>query len=449
MQVTETLSEGLKRAFNIVVPAEDIERRRIARLTDIGRTLRLPGFRPGKVPLPVVRQRYGTAVTAEVLEESVQEATQQMLGERGLRPAMQPKVDLVSKDLGTGGAGDLEFTVELELVPEIALPDFAAIALTRKKAEVADETIDKAMADIAARSRTYEDIPAEELGERGAAKGEALTIDYKGRIDGEEFAGGTATDMTVEVGGEGFIPGFTEQLEGLRPGESRTITVTFPEPYPAEALAGKTAEFEIVAKKLQRTVPAVVDDALAQKLGAESLDALRRNIARRIQSEYDQLARLWVKRQLLDKLADLVTFAAPEGLVETEFRGIWQRLEAERKEGRLDEEDKNKDEETLKTEYRAIAERRVRLGLLLAEIGRANNITVNSEEMMRAMRAEAARYPGQEAGVMEFFRKNPRTADVLRGPIFEDKVIDFVLELAQVSEEVVSPEELAKDPAVA
>lgn len=449
MQVTETLSEGLKRAFSIVVPAADIEQRRTARLTDLGRTLRLPGFRPGKVPLPVVRQRYGTAVTAEVLEESVNLATQQVLSERGLRPATQPKVDLLSKDIAAGAASDLEFTFELELLPEITLPDFSTITLTRLKAEVAEATVDKALGELAMRNRRLEDIPAEELGDRGAAKGEILTVDYIGRVDGEEFAGGSANDMAIEVGGEGFIPGFTEQLEGLRPGETRRITVTFPTPYAAESLAGKTAEFEIAAKRIQRAVPVPMDDALAQKVGAESVEDLRRIITRRIQAEYDQLARLRLKRQLLDKLADLVSFASPEGMIDAEFEQIWQRLEADRKEGRLDEEDKEKDDEALRTEYRGIAERRVRLGLLLAEIGRANNITVNPEELMRAMRAEAGRFPGQEAGVMEFFRKNPRAADTLRGPLFEDKVIDYVLELAQVSDETVSPDDLAKDPAVA
>lgn len=449
MQVTETLSEGLRRAFSVVVPAADIEQRRTARLTDLGRTLRLPGFRPGKVPLPVVRQRYGTAVTAEVLEESVNQATQQVLSERGLRPAMQPKVDLVSKDLGPGAATDLEFTVELELLPEFTLPDFGTVSLTRMKSEVDEETIDKALQDIARHNRDFEEVPAEELGDRGAEKGEFLTVDYIGRVDGEEFGGGSATDQRIEVAGDGFIPGFTEQLEGMRPGETRTITVTFPTPYAAEQLAGKTAQFEIAAKKIERAVERPVDEAFAQRLGQESVDALRRNISRRIQGEYDQLARLRLKRQLLDKLADIVNFAAPEGMVDTEFQQIWQRLEADRKEGRLDEDDKDKDDDTLKAEYRGIAERRVRLGLLLAEIGRINNISVSPEELMRAVRAEASRYPGQEAGVMEFFRKNPRAADTLRGPIFEDKVIDFVLELAQVTDEVVAPEELAKDPAVA
>jgi trigger factor len=445
MQVTETLSEGLKRGFTIVVPAADIEQRRTARLTDLGKTLRLPGFRPGKVPLPVVRQRYGTAVTAEVLEEAVSGATQQVLSERGLRPAMQPKVDLVSQYLGVGAATDLEFKVELELLPEIELPDFAAISLTRLKAEAEDATVHKALAEIAARNRAVEDITAEELGDRGAAKGEVVIVDF-GRVDGVEFPGGTGNDIPVEVGGEGFIPGFTDQIEGIRPDEKRVIDVTFPDPYMSADLAGKAAQFEITAKKIQRVVPTPVDDALAEKLGLASLDELRRNIMRRVQSEYDQLARLRLKRELLDRLAELVSFAVPESMEQTEFDQIWQRLEADRKEGRQDEGDKDKDDETLKAEYRVIAERRVRLGLLLAEIGRINNINVSPDEMMRAMQTEASRYPGQEATVMEFFRKNPRAADNLRGPIFEDKVIDFVLELAQTTERVVSPEELAKDP---
>jgi trigger factor len=448
MQVTETLSEGLKRGFTIVVPAADIETRRTARLTDLGRTLRLPGFRPGKVPLPVVRQRYGTAVTAEVLEESVSRATQQVLSERGLRPAMQPKVDLISQDLGVGVATDLTFSVELELLPDIELPDFSGIALTRLKAEATDESVDKALQDIATRNRTFEDITPEELGDRGVAKGEVVVVDYIGRMDGEEFNGGSANDAPVEIGGQGFIPGFTEQLEGMRPGETRTIEVTFPDPYMATHLAGKPAQFEVAAKKIQRVLPAPVDDALAQKIGVASLDELRRNISRRIQTEYDQLARLRLKRQLLDRLSELVTFAVPQSMVDTEFNQIWERLDADRKEGRQDEDDKGKDDDTLKAEYRVIAERRVRLGLLLADIGRVNNITVSPDEMMRAMQTEAARFPGQEAAVIEFFRKNPRSADSLRGPIFEDKVIDFVLELAKTTEQVASLEELAKDPAV-
>jgi trigger factor len=447
MQVTETLSDGLKRGFTVVVPAADIETRRSARLATLGKSLSLPGFRPGKVPLTVVRQRYGTAVTAEVLEESVNEATQQVLSDRGLRPALQPKVDVVSLDVGGGAAKDLEFKVELELLPEIELPDFSSIGLARLKAEAAPETVDKTLADIARRSRELVEITPEELGDRGAAKGEVLTVDYVGRIDGVEFPGGTGTDIDVELGGEGFIPGFSDQLEGVKPGEVRTIAVTFPAEYGVPDLAGKAATFEITGKKLSRPVVPEADDELAKKLGFDDLAAMREAVTGRLQSEYDQLSRLRLKRQLLDQLADMAKFGSPDGMVEQEFSQIWQRVEADRKEGRLDEDDKDKDEETLKSDYRAIAERRVRLGLLLAEIGRVNSVTVAPEEMTRAMRMEASRYPGQEQQVLEFFRQNPRAVDRLRGPIYEEKVVDFVLELAKVEDTTVTPEELAKEPA--
>jgi trigger factor len=449
MQVTETLSEGLKRAYTVVVPAADIESKRAARLANLGKTLNLPGFRPGKVPLMVVRQRYGTAVTAEVLEESVSEATQQVLTDRGLRPALQPRIDVVSLDAGSGAAKDLEFKVELELLPDITLPDFSNINLERMRVEVAAEPVDKALAEIAQRNRDLVEITADELGDRGAASGEVLAVDYVGRVEGVEFPGGTGNDIDVELGGGGFIPGFSEQLEGMKPGESRTIEVTFPAEYGATNLAGKAATFDVTAKKLSRAVVPPIDDELAKKLGFDDLAAMREAITRRIQAEYDQLSRLRLKRQLLDALAEVTSFASPDGMVEQEFSQIWQRLEADRKEGRLDDDDKDKDEETLKADYRAIAERRVRLGLLLAEIGRVNSITVAPDEMTRAMRMEAARYPGQEQQIFEFFRQNPRATDSLRGPLFEEKVIDFITELAKVEEKTVTPEELAKEPEVA
>jgi trigger factor len=445
MQVTETHSEGLKRAYTVVVPASDIESKRAARFANLGKTLALPGFRPGKVPLTLVRQRFGTRVSAEVLEESVSEATRQVLSERGLRPAQQPKVDLVSLDVGAGAAKDLEFKVELELLPEVTLPDFSAISLTRMKAEVTPETVDKTLADIARRNRELIEITPEELGDRGAAKGEAVTVDYVGRVDGVEFPGGTGNDIVVEVGGEGFIPGFSDQMEGMKPGEIRTLEVTFPADYAVPDLAGKPATFEVTAKKLSRSLVPEVDGELAKKLGFDDLAAIREAVTGRIQGEYDQISRLRLKRQLLDALADVAVFASPETMVEQEFSEIWQRLETDRKAGRLDDDDKDKDDESLKSEYRAIAERRVRLGLLLSEIGRTNSITVAPDEMARAMRLEAMRYPGQEQQVMEYFRQNPRATDTLRGPLYEDKVVDFVLELAKVEDSVVTAEELVKE----
>ncbi|HJS83930.1 MAG TPA: trigger factor [Acetobacteraceae bacterium] len=447
MQVTETLSEGLKRAYTVVVPSAAIESRKAERLTELGKTLNLPGFRPGKVPPMVVRQRYASAVTAEVVEASVQEAVQQVLDERKLRPAQQPSVDLLNADAiaPTGLTMDLEFKVELEILPEVILPDFSAIELTRLKAEVTDEVLDKALRNLAARNRTLEEIPAEELAGRGAEKGEIAVVDYAGRVDGEEFPGGKATDAPVEIGGEGFIPGFAEQIEGIRPGETRAIEVTFPEEYGAKHLAGKRATFEVVGKAVKRAHVPDIDEAFAQKLSFDSVDELKDFIRGQIQREYDQLSRMRLKRQLLDKLNDLVSFDLPPSLVDAEFNQIWARLEADRKAGQLDPEDAAKDEEALRAEYRGIAERRVRLGLLLAEVGRVSQIGVTPDELTRAMRAEAANYPGQETQIMDFFRKNPRAVDTLRGPIFEEKVVDSLIGRARVTERAASAEELAKE----
>jgi trigger factor len=446
MQVTETLSDGLKRAYTVVLPATEIESRKTARLTDLGKTLQVPGFRPGKVPLPVVRQRYGTAVAAEVLEQAVNEAAQQVLTDHGLRPAMEPKLDLVTEDPIKNTSSDLEFKMEVELLPEITLPDFSSISLTRMKVEPEPGKVDEMLAGIAQRNRELVEIPEEELQGRGAEKGEVLTVDFLGKIDGTAFEGGASTGVDVDVGGSGFIAGFAEQLEGMKPGEARTIEVRFPDDYFNKDLAGKTATFDITAQRLRKAVVPVVDDALAEKLAYGDLAEMREAVEKAFRSETDALSRLRLKRQLLDALAERADFAAPQGMVDREFGQIWARLEADRKAGRLDDEDKGKDEETLKSEYRSIAERRVRLGLLLGEIGRANGITVSADEMTRAMRAEAARYPGQAMQMMELYRKYPAAAEALRGPIFEDKIVDFVLELAQVTEKPVSLEELNQEP---
>ena len=443
MQVTEVANEGLKRAYTVVVPAGDIAAERSKRLAQLGREVRLPGFRPGKVPAKVIASRYGQAVMGEVLEQSVNQATQQVVSDRGLRPALQPKIELVNFADGT----DLEFKVELEVLPEVPMPDFAAIAVEKLKAEPTEEQVAKALESIAQRNRSLEDV--EEA--RPAAAGEVVVCDFTGRLVGEDgqpaaepFPGGSATDMPIEVGGAGFIPGFTEQLEGISAGETRTISVAFPAEYGAQDLAGKQASFEVTAKALKRPVTPPADESLATSLGFESLEKLREVVKEQLQREYDSLARLKVKRSLLDALAGQAGFAVPEGMVEAEFGQIWERVEADLKAGRLDEDDKGKDEATLKADYRAIAERRIRLGLLLSEIGRTNNITVTADELGRAMRAEASRYPGQEQAVMEFFRKNPQAAENLRSPIFEEKVVDFMLELAKVTERSVTPEELSE-----
>jgi trigger factor len=437
MQVTEVANDGLKRAYTVSVPAADIAAERTRRLDELGRELRLPGFRPGKIPASVVKARYGQAVMSEVLEQSVSKATQQVVTDRGLRPALQPKIELVNFADGA----DLEFKVELELLPEIPMPDFAGIEVERLKAEPSEEQVNTTIETIAARNRKLEDVTED----RGAQKGEVAVCDFTGTLEGESepFPGGSATDMQIEVAGAGFIPGFTEQLEGIKAGETRTVNVSFPEEYGAKELAGKAAAFTVTCKGLKAPVNSPVDDELAKSMGFEDLTKLQEAVRGSLQQEYDNLSRLKVKRSLLDGLAERASFPVPEGMVEAEFAQIWQRVEADLKAGRLDEDDKGKDEEVLKADYRAIAERRIRLGLLLSEIGRTNNISVTADELSRAMRQEAARYPGQEQQVMEFFRKNPQAAENLRSPIFEEKVVDFMLELAKVSERNVAPDELS------
>jgi trigger factor len=451
MQVTETLSDGLKRAFAVVVPAADIETRRASRLSELAKQVNLPGFRPGKVPMPIVRQRFGGAVAAEVLEQSINEATQQLLSERDLRPAVMPKLEMVTEDpAALGPAKDLEFKVELELLPEIPMPDFSSFTLTRHVAKVPAEEVDKAVADIAERNRDLVDLSEEDIAARGdnpgAAKGDVLTVDYLGKIDGVAFPGGTATDTDIDIGGSGFIPGFVEQIEGMRPGESKVIEVTFPAEYQAANLAGKLATFDIAAKQLRKPVAAPIDDTLAEKLGFDSLENLRETLETMRGRRLEGLTRMRLKRDLLDVLAERATFGPPEVLVNQEFEQIWKNLEESRTNDTMDEDDKAKTEDQLRADYRAIADRRVRLGLMLGEIGRVNNIVVTPEEVNAAIRAEASRYPGREAQMIEFYRSYPAATDALRGPIFEDKVVDYVLDSATVTDADISVEDLEKDP---
>ena len=438
MQVTETLSDGLKRGFTVVVPEPELAAKREKRLVELGRTMQLPGFRPGKVPMSMVRKRYADAVAGEMLEGAVNEASEQLLAERGLRPAMQPKLQVTKP----GTDSDLEFTVELELLPEISLPEFGEITLKKPVATVGEAAISEALTKLAEQRQSF--TPVEEA--RPAAKGEQLTVDFIGRIDGEAFQGGTASDVPLIVAGPGFIPGFSEQVEGLTPGETRTISVNFPEEYGAKELAGKQAEFEITAKALAVPQTPAIDEEFAKGLGLESVEDLQQKISEQIGREYEQLTRLKLKRNLLDALAERAAFEAPVSLVDAEFAEIWRQVEQEKAAGRADPEDAAKDEETLKAEYKAIADRRVRLGLMVAEIGRANAVTVTEQDLQRAMFNEAMNYRDQAMQVVEFFKKNPQQLERFRGPIFEDKVVDFLLGKVILEETSVTPEELAADP---
>jgi len=438
MQVLETLSDGLKRGFTVTVPEPELAAKREKRLAELGRTMQMPGFRPGKVPMSIVRKRYGDAVAAEIVEGAVNDASDRLLTERGLRPAMTPKLEVTKP----GQDSDLEFTVEMELLPEITIPGLADIVLKKPVASVTDDAINESLAKLSEQRQTFE--PVSEA--RPAEKGDRLTVDFVGRIDGVPFQGGTASDVGVTVAGDGFIPGFAEQTEGMTQGETRTISVQFPDEYSAKELAGKQAEFEITAKSLSVPKKPEIDDEFAKGLGLETLEDLRSKIAEQVGREYEQMSRMKLKRSLLDALAERAQFTAPASLVEAEFNEIWRQVEQEKAAGRSDPEDAEKDEATLKAEYQAIADRRVRLGLLVAEIGRANNIAVTDQDLQRAMFNEAMKYRDQAMQVVEFFKKNPRALERFRGPIFEDKVVDYLLGQITLEDLSVSPAELAADP---
>ncbi len=438
MQVTETLSEGLKRGFTITVPETEITGKREKRLAELGKTMQMPGFRPGKVPMSMVRKRYGDAVAAEIIEGAVNDASDKVLADRNLRPAMQPKLEVIKP----GQNSDLEFTLQLEILPEITLPSLSEITLQKPTAEVTDAAVADALERLTKQRQSFEPVDPP----RAAEKGEQLIVDFLGKIDGVPFDGGLGTDVPVVVAGDGFIPGFADQLVGLAPGETRVINVTFPAEYGAKELAGKDATFDITAKSLNIAKVPEADDAFAKQLGLESLADLQKDIANRIGQEYAQFSRMKQKRALLDALAERAQFTVPESLVEAEFAEIWRQVEQEKAAGRADPEDEAKDEATLKAEYQAIADRRVRLGLMVAEIGRANEISVTDQDLQRAMFAEAMKYRDQAMQVLEFFKNNPQAMDRFRGPIFEDKVVDYLLGQVQLKEVTVTPEELAADP---
>ncbi len=437
MQVTETLTDGLKRNFTVVIPGSDLSEKRDKRLAELSKTMQMPGFRPGKVPLSMVRKRFGEAVAAEVLEASVNDATDKMMAERSLRPAVSPKVEVVN----AGTEADLEFKIEMEVLPDVTLPDLKSLTLTRPVAPVTDAEVDEAIAKFADQRATL--VPVEDV--RPAVTGDVVTVDFLGKLDGTPFDGGAAQDSDVEIGGSGFIPGFAEQIEGMSVGEEKVINVTFPTEYHAANLAGKDVTFDISVKALKQKTPVVIDDAFAETNGFENLEEFHKFFKDRLEQQRAGASRMKVKRALLDELAKQADFTAPETLVEAEFAEIWRQVEAERAGGRLDAEDAAKDEETLRAEYRAIADRRVRLGLLVAEIGRSTNVQVTEQDLRRAMINEMQQFPGQEKMIIDFYQKNPRAMDRLRGPIFEDKVVDHALELATVTDQEVTTEVLFAD----
>jgi trigger factor len=437
MQVTELSAEGLKRQYKVVVPADEIESQVAKRLDELRQTVRMPGFRPGKVPVSLLRKQYGRSVMGEVLEQAVNQGSQKAISDHELRPALQPKIEVTSFDEGA----NLEFTMAVEVLPAVPTVDLKAVQLTRLTAEVTDEAVTRRLEGLANRLRQF-GPPAEP---RSAKEGDRLTVSFEGRIEGQPFEGGKAEDLPLVLGSGFMIPGFEEQLVGRSAGDDVTIDVTFPADFPKTELAGKPASFAVQIKTLEEPKPVEIDEALAKSQGFDDLDALQAAVRESIEREYAQLARLRLKRALLDQLAEHYRFEVPAGMVDLEFDTIWKQLQEElERSGDTDTTGKSEDE--LKAEYRAIADRRVRLGLLLSEIGQANELRVEQAELNAAVTAQARRYPGQEQKVIQYFRSNPAAAEQLRAPLYEDKVVDFVLQMATITEQTASPEELLRDP---
>jgi trigger factor len=445
MQVTETLSEGLKREYKVVVPAAELDEKVNARLDELKSRVRINGFRPGKVPVAHLKRMYGRATMAEVIESTVRDTNNKIVSEHGYKLAADPKVTLPEdKDAVEQlieGKSDLNYTMALEIVPPITLGNFKELKLEKPAADVTDDEVEEALKRIADQNKPY---TAKGEGEK-AADGDRLVISYEGRINGEPFEGGKGEDSPVLLGSKTFIPGFEEQLVGMGAGETRTLKVTFPAHYQAEHLAGKDAEFTVTAKSIESPGTVTVDDEFAKSLGMESLNKLREAVRGTISREHSGMSRQKVKRALLDQLDKMHKFEPPPSLVEEEFDRVWKSVQQELENERKTFADENTTEEKAKAEYRAIAERRVRLGLVLAEIGEKNNIQVTDEELNRAVKERVRQFPGQEQRVYEYFRQNAQAVAALRAPIFEEKVVDFLLELAEVTEKKVTREELFKE----
>ena len=437
MQVTETKSEGLSREFKVALPANEIEEKISHRLKELARTAQMPGFRPGKVPVSVLRKKYGPSVLGEVLERAVNDSSQQALAEKGLRPAMQPQIEITSFEDG----GDLEYTIGVELLPEIKPVDFSKIKLERLIPKTDDAAMENTLADIAAAQGDSAAIKDD----RETKTGDVLVIDFLGRIGGEEFAGGKAEGYELTLGSGTFIPRFEEQLIGVKVGDKIEVKVKFPDSYGAAELSGKDAVFDVTVNELKETVPSAIDDELAKKVGMENLEALKKSIREEQESKFNEMSRMILKRALLDELSAAHDFEIPEKLLDREFDTIWKQFEEQRKKDKdagQGSEEKTDDEH--KKDFREIAERRVRLGLLLSEVGRANNVQISQEDVNSQLMAEARRHPGREKEVMEHYKNNPEAMEELSAPLYEEKVVNFILEQASITEKTATKDELIK-----
>jgi trigger factor len=446
MQVTEILNQGLKREFRIVVPAADLRGRLAEKLESLKARANIPGFRPGKVPVAHLKRLYGKSVMAEILNDTVAESQKSLTSERSIRLANEPKItfteDQAEIEAVIDGKGDFAYTMALEVLPRFEIKDFKTLKLTKDITEVANADVDEALARIADQNKPY--LPRE----AGAAaqSGDKVTIDYVGSIDGTPFEGGSDTGATLVLGSNMFMPGFEDQLIGAMAGSDVEVNVTFPETYPAAHLAGKAAAFAVKVHEVAAPGEVVIDDAFAATLGMENLEKLKSAIREQIGREDAAQSRRRVKRKLLDALDADYKFELPETLVDQEFEIIWRNMMGDMQRANRTFADEGTTEEAMKADYRAIAERRVRLGLLLAEIGEKNQIRVSDEEVQRGVIERVRQFPPQQQRqAFEFISKTPQALAEIRAPIFEEKVVDFILELAQVTENKVSREALFKD----
>ena len=443
MNVTETNAEGLRRELKVVVGAEELEEKLSSRLEDLKGKARIKGFRPGRVPKEHLRKVYGRSVMAEVVQQAVQETSQKALSDREERPAFQPKVSLPEDEAEINGifagTSDLAYTMTFEVLPTVQIMDLSTIALERPVAAVSDKDIDEAVDRILATNQNYN--PKD-----GAAEtGDRVTIDFVGKLNGEAFEGGTATDAPITLGAGGFIPGFEEGLIGLKAGDEKVVDATFPEAYGEPNLAGKAVKFEVKVKEVAGPETPTLDDEFAKSLGAESVAQMRETVKGRLEHDRGMASRLKVKRALLDALSDGHDFELPPTLVDNEFQAIWDQVTKDLEQSKKTFEDEGTTEDKAKDEYRDIATRRVRLGLLLSEIGSTNKITVTDDEVNKALIERIRQFPGQERQIYDFYRNTPEALAELRAPIYEDKVVDYILELAKLSDKEVSLEDLYAD----
>jgi trigger factor len=435
MQTVETLNEGLKRAYTLTITAAEVDAKVADEVKRVAPTIRMPGFRPGKVPANLIRKMHGEALTQEALNTSIQQGIQSLLTEQKLRPAMQPSVELAD---GYEPGKDAELKVELEVLPDVPAPAIDGLKLERLTVPVADEAVDEQVKRFADQQKNWDDA-----GDKAAETGDLVTLDFIGKTaDGVAFEGGTGEDMAVEIGSGRLIPGFEDQVVGAKAGEERQISVTFPEDYPAKELAGQPATFDLTIKSVKTAGETVIDDELAKSLGLESLEQLKGLLHGQIEQEHNQLTRTHMKRKLLDQLAEGHDFEVPPSMVDAEFQQIWSQLEHEATH-EPDPEAALKEMEGERDDYRKIAERRVRLGLLLSEIGQANGVEVTSQEMNRLIAQAASQYRGEDQQrFIQYVQQEPMAAAQLRAPLYEDKVVDFLFDKAEVTDREATREEL-------